>query len=226
MSTGYAIDVRDGFSPLLQRLRGAAEVNGLSLVMGRALVNVTKDHLIALNAQRHRHGRNFYTQAARATFSRVTPEGPVLGVNQTGFRLRYFGTDGLPGGRLRPKAPRRYLTIPAAPEAYGMRAGMFPDLDFQIVLDPKTQRLRPALVQRVSQAFTVRRRKQKDGSVVRRVVPGELRGGKVMFWLVRSARQAADPSVMPTREVLVQTAVGAAATRIMRLRLRSEGGAS
>lgn len=196
--------------PLLERLKDATLRGGLALVGARAVANLTKDHLIALDGERHRFGRNYYLQAARSVFARAIGDGQAaVTISQVGIRQRLFG------GPITPKAPKRYLTIPANAEAYGRRAGEFHDLDFQLV--EHDGRLRAALVRRASTAVSFTRRKRKDGSVKVTVKPGELRGGEVMFWLVRRVLQQPDPSVLPSGEKMSGAAVGAMAIRIARI---------
>lgn len=197
---------------MLDRVKNAAQAAGLALVGARAVAQLTKDHLVQLDGERHKSGgRHYYLQAARSITSRGGGSGLALvTVTQTGFRQRLLG------GPISPKAPRKYLTIPANPEAYGKRAGEFQDLEFAIVLDGNGA-LRPALVRRASTAISFTRRKRKDGSVKVTVKPGELRGGEVMFWLVRKVNQRPDPSVLPSSEQMNATAGDAITRRIIRL---------
>lgn len=222
--SGIGIDVRDEVRPLLHRIETEAQLQQLNVVIGRAAVNEVRAHFFDLNATRHRFGRNYYAGAARGTSFTATPEGPRISVNQVGIRQRRYG------GTIKPRAPRRFLTIPAAAEAIGMRAGEFNDLDKELVYDPETGRLRWALVRRASTAISFTKRKGKDGKVSFKVKAQELNaGGTVMFWLVRKVEQRADPSVLPKPERLQQVAVGAVVTRFTRLKIRASqppGGAA
>jgi hypothetical protein len=206
---------RDDFTPLLQRVKNEAAFGGLSLVMGRAAGKLVKDWLYDLNGERHRYGRNYYAQAADSVTVNNINGAVIISVTQIGFRLRRFG------GRVLPK--KKYLTIPDenAPEAFGRRAGEFSDLDFQIVLDANGH-LRPALVRRASTALKFTRRRRKDGTVSVNVRPGELREGKVMYWLVRQTTHLADASVLPPDGLIVGTAVQAGLRRIERLKQRGD----
>lgn len=201
-------------SPLLDRVKSEAQRAGLALVAARAVATQAKDHLVKLNSERHKHGRNYYLQAARSVTSRGGGPGLALvSVTQTGFRQRRLG------GRIVPKNGE-YLTLPEAPEAHGKRAREFNDLAFKVVMDNERGRLRPALVQRVSTAVSLIRRKRKDGTFSLTVKPGEVQGGKVMFWLSRGVNQKADPTVLPTEQESQNTAVEAIRKRVVRL----EGG--
>jgi hypothetical protein len=170
-------------------------------VMARAGAGVVRDHLSAKNLLPNKYGypkTNFYGQAARSVSSGV--EGDDINIDITGpvgFRQR------LKGGTIRPKNVK-FLTMPAAPEAYGKRAREFSNLKFAIVFDPKIQKSRPALVTTESTQFKLGQRR-KDGS--RKVtVLGEV-GGGVMYWLLRSATQSPDPTVLPTTQLLVQVII-------------------
>jgi hypothetical protein len=209
---------RDDISSLLERVKDAAAAKGLTLVMGRAVANQVRDHLVALNAERHRYGRNYYAQAARSVGVRATEGFALVTISQVGIRQRYYG------GTIVPRT-KRYLTIPARPEAYGMRAGEFNDLDFTMVLDPKSGNLRAALVRRASSSISIVKRKRKDGSFSFKTKATDFNaGGVVMFWLVRKVSQAADPSVLPTREEMLETAFTAGKRRLDRLAERAQGG--
>lgn len=202
---------------LLDRLQTAAQNAGIALVGARAVAQLTKDHLVQLDQERHKDGgRHYYLQAARSVTARAGGTGLALvTVTQTGFNQR------LHGGPIVPGPGKQYLTIPAAPESYGKRAGEFKnELHFALALDENGS-LRPALVRRASTAFSFVRRKQKDGSVKVSVKPGELREGKVLFWLVRRVNQRPDPSVLPAGPLMQAKAIEAMNTRILRI-----GGAS
>ncbi len=209
---------RDDASPLLQRVKDAAQIAGLSLVMARAIGILVKDHLVALNAERHRYGRNYYAQAARSVSARAAGGFALISITQIGIRQRLYG------GRIMPGPGKQFLTIPAVPEAYGMRAGEFQDLHVGRAMNP-AGRIQWALIRRASTAISIARRKRADGTIKTSVRPGEMRaGGEVIFWLVRSVNQRADPSVLPTRQEMIATGVAAAERRLMRLQDRANQG--
>ncbi len=206
---------------VLDRVKNAAQAAGLALVGARAVAVVTKDHLVQLDQERHRYGRHYYLQAARSVASRAV-FGAASGlalvtVSQIGIRQR------VNGGTIVPKGGRKFLTLPEAPEAHAKRAREFSDLDFAMALDENGS-LRPALVQRASTAITITRRKKKDGTVKFTVKPGEVQGGKVMFWLARRVKQRPDPTVLPPEPLVRATATEAIHRRVVRLETR-EGGA-
>ncbi|HBY60596.1 MAG TPA: hypothetical protein DEH78_12295 [Solibacterales bacterium] len=164
-------------------------------VMGRSGANTVRRHLSARNLLPNKRSwpkTNFFAQAARSVSSKV--DGSDINIDVTGpvgFRQRYRG------GTITPKNVK-FLTLPAAPEAYGKRAREFSNLRFAII--EQDGKKRPALVQAEATQFKLGR-KRKDGSR-KLTVLGET-GGGVMYWLVRRANQAPDPSVLPTTEVLI-----------------------
>ena len=117
----------------------------------------------------------------------------------------------------------KMLTIPASPEAYGMRAREFKDLDVRRVLDPKTGVLRLALVRRASTQIRYVRRKNKDGTATLNAKPVREVGGEVMFWLVRKVVQKADPTVLPYAEQMSARALAAIQARFLRLQQKQAG---
>lgn len=209
--SGLSINVsRDDLSPLLARLGNEARLGGLTDVMGRAAGNLVKDWLYDLDSQRHRYGRNYYRGAADSVTVTSSPVGAVISITQVGFRQR------VQGGVIRPKAGKKFLTIPAAPEAYGRRAGEFSALEMRYVMD-ESGHLRPALVQRAHTTLKFVNRRRKDGTVSLSVKPGALNEGKVMYWLVRQVTQRADSSVLPAPGLIIAAAVQAGIRRVERL---------
>lgn len=195
MSIAIQLDVRDALSRINGIERGL-DAPRLQPIVGRSAVNVYRAHLFALNQERpNRLGgprTNFYAQAARGTSWRQLGDAVVVSIASVGIRQRYYG------GTIKPKV-RRYLTIPAVAEAYGKRASEFPELKFALVPDPRSGRLRPALV-------------RKDASEVTLIDTRTVRGrtkvfkregqGRVLFWLVRQVQQQPDPSVLPSQEAV------------------------
>ncbi len=210
--SGLSINIsRDDLSPLLARLGNEANVGGLTNVMGRAAGNLVKDWLYDLDSKRHRYGRNYYRGAADSVTIATTPNSAIISITQVGFRQR------LQGGVIKPKAGKKFLTIPAAPEAYGRRAGEFSSLEFRYVLDDGGH-LRPALVQRAHTPLKFINRRRKDGTVKLSVKAGALNEEKVMYWLVRQVTQRADSTVLPAPGLIVAAAVQAGLRRLERLK--------
>lgn len=196
--------ILDEVTPLLDNVRTVAQAQGLALVGARAAGSLVKDHLYGLDTQRHRNGRHFYRQAADSVSTGIVPQGAVVSINQTGFRQR------LNGGAIRPRAGKKYLTLPACPEAEGKRAGEFSGLQFAYALDPESGALRPALVRPAGSLVKIGRKK-----AVTTLKP------EVLFWLVREVDQHADPTVLPHTEQMIAVASAAIRTRFSRLALRN-----
>lgn len=213
MSTSVTI-LFDEVTPLLERVKTAAQAQGIALVAARAVGGLVKEHLYGLDAQRHRFGNHFYRQAGDSVTALADQRGAIVSVTHLGFRQRFYG------GTIRPKNGT-YLTIPAAPEAHGKRAREFNDLDFAVVENPETGALQPALVRRAQTAIKFRRVKTAEG-VRLKAKPVATLMPEVMFWLTRSVTQAADPSVLPYSEHMQARALEAARARLLRLATRGQ----
>lgn len=203
----------DEATPMLERVQSAAAQRGLALVGGRAVATLVRTHLVNLNASRHKFGRNYYAQAARSTHVRAVVGGAAVSITQVGFRQRLLG------GPIRPGAGKKFITIPAIPEAYGTRAGEWTGLKVAKAYDPKRGYLRWALV-RVTAAATVTvgltgKIRKKD---FKKVTIGE-----PVFWLVRSVTQQADPSVLPYAEQMNARATDAMRDYLIMVARRQAG---
>jgi hypothetical protein len=177
---------------------------------------LVKDHLYGLDAQRHRFGAHYYRQAGDSVVAAKARGGAVVSITQVGIAQRLFG------GTIVPRTAKM-LTIPASPEAYGMRAGEFNDLVVRKVVDPQSGALRLALVRSDQVSIKLVKHRKADGSVSISAKPIAQLGGEVMFWLVKSVHQAADPTVLPYTEQMSATASTAIKTRLARLAARQGG---
>ena len=207
---------KDTVTPALQRITAALR-GDVRRVMGRAVGRLISDHLYRLNSERPNAlgGRrtNFWSAAAKSVSFQETPDGAVVSISQIGIRQRFQG------GFIRP-VNRKYLTIPAAPEAHGRRASEFSNLRFGFGVN-KYGNLQPALVE--ASASRVKFIRGLGGALKTKNLGGT--GGKVMFWLARRAFQRADPTVLPTLSEMEQTAAAAAAGHLERA-LGGPGGES
>jgi hypothetical protein len=94
---------------------------------------------------------------------------------------------------IRPRAGKKYLTIPANAEAYGKRAGEFDDLFFMRVGPKKS----PVLA----------RRKAGIENVLLATRPGQRRAARrftqaeIMYFLTRESNIPADPKLIPMDEL-------------------------
>lgn len=190
--------VNDKASGAVASLRAGLQPAQLNPIVGRAARNVYREHLFGLNRQRaNRLGgprTNFYAGAARATQFRVVGDGVIVSINQVGIGLRYFG------GTIKP-VTAKYLTIPARAEAHGKRASEFPDLEILFGRNGPY-----ALARRVSTLISLRRNR---GTSAITVGNRGVRGGEVLFWLVKSVTQQPDPAVLPYPELVAARAVAA-----------------
>lgn len=204
MAFSTNIEITDSATPLAERMVLALRADRIGEGAGRAVSNQLRKHFFALNKARPNQlgGKrtNFYNQAARSITYRLTSSGVTVSINKLGIRQR------LQGGRIKPTRGRRYLTIPAAPEAYGTRAGEWHNLKFGFAFNKKGE-IQPALIEAQSTGIKFGKRRRKDGTFSMKRSVRE--GGKPMFWLVRSVNQRPDPTVLPSMASIQQTAVDA-----------------
>jgi hypothetical protein len=173
MSLGISIDLRDTLSPTLARLRRGIEPKQLAPTIGEAGVRGYKRHFARLNRERpNRLGgkrTNYYAAAARGTNFQVVSDGVVIGIDQPGIRLRYFG------GTIRPKPGKTYLTIPVHPAAHGKTAREF---DLEVIFGKGGRPI----------ALATKGRAAKGN--------GRARLGEIYFLLLREVTVKEDPSVL------------------------------
>lgn len=217
MSTGVTIAL-DEATPLLARVRSAAQVRGLLLVGGRAGASLVREHLFALDGQRGRSGRHFYAQAARSVTTGLVAEGIAISITQTGFRQRRFGGTIKPGRNISriTGRPTRFLTIPAE-GAEGTRAGEYADLHLTKAVNPRTGALQWALVRNLSTPISLRRRTLKDGSIKTTITAKPTQGGEVVFWLAGQITQQPDPTVLPGDAAIIGRVTSVIQERVLRL---------
>ena len=186
----FSVTIRNDMAKKFAQLEQISPA-GVNPVIGRAGVNLLRDHFRNLESSRpNRLGgprTHFYNQAARSTHFVTLPDSVALSVNQVGIRQRFQG------GEIRPRNSK-YLTIPAIAEAYGKRAREFNNLRFVMLKNG------PALVEAEATQISIGKKGVKNkGSV----------GGRVLYWLRRKVTQKADPSVLPSPEAIRATALGA-----------------
>jgi len=193
---------------VLAAIQNESQAGGITKAMGASVVELTRNHLFALNAERHRYGRGYYAQAARSTTAETSPSEVKVGVTQTGIRQRYFG------GYIRPKE-KQWIAVPARQEAIGRRPGEFNDLHFVLFRSDLA-----ALVQ--NNQSLLGGRGKREGSITpaggRR---GDELGGAVFWWLKKEVYQQPDDTVLPKNALIVQTALDAATQRFLRLKTRA-----
>lgn len=204
---GLGIDVtlKGGALDSVQSLAAGLAPARLNPIVGRAARNTYREHLFGINSQRPNAlggaRTNFYAGAARGTHFRVEGDGVIVSINQVGIGLRYYG------GTVKPRT-KKYLTIPAIPEAHGKRASEFSGLRFAIVFDQSAGSnglYRPALVQGAATLIATRR--GRDGARRSRAI-GE-RQHRVVYWLAKQATSKPDPTVLPRPELVQAQAIRA-----------------
>lgn len=193
----FSIVISDEASPLLGRIRTAAEAAGLSLVGARSVAIQVREHLLGLQGARHRPGvgDSFYGRAARSVSTAGAGLSAVVGIAQRGIRLRRLG------GVVRPGAGKKLVAYPAvdAPrEAFETGPKYFPDLELSRQVNPAHGGLQLCLVRRASTAIKILRRKRKDGTVAIKAKAVAKFDGEVVFWLAKKTTHKADATVLPT----------------------------
>jgi hypothetical protein len=203
---------------MLLTLRQAIALEKVSEVLGRAGVRTIQDHLRARDASHPNAlgGRrtHFWSAAARSTTYRTVSDGALISISHAGAALQYFG------GTVRP-VNRKFLSIPAIPEAHGMSPSDFSDLE------PITFRLpgRPPLharVQRDQQRISFRKDTRKGAAEgAKRLKRGAETRGIIYFWLVKSATIGPHPDVLPPTETIQADANTAVASYLSRWKART-----
>jgi hypothetical protein len=196
------IIIKDDASPLIRNLRDySARINPR---IGQAVAQLVRDHLFAKGKNKRGYpSTGFYASAAKSTSWHLTGNGVVVSIAKQGIRQR------LEGGTIHAK-PESYLTIPARSEAYGKRAREFGNLKIQFG-KRKDGSIGPVALVADKGGATKKIFQGREGAgkeTQYRTLPE----GMVVYWLVKEAKQAADPSVIPTRERILQTALQTAQT--------------
>lgn len=191
MSVGLSITFKDFAKPAVRGLSAAFEPAAINAVVGQAAAKTYQQHFIGLERTRANAigGRrtNFYGKAAKATNFAVVPDGVVISVNQTGIAQRFYG------GKIVPKAGKKFLTIPAIPAAHGHTAADF-DLELVYGLNGEPYALaRPDY------------RARDQAASGQRPSRGLLKKKReIVFWLEKSVTQKADPTVLPYDDLVLR----------------------
>lgn len=209
-------DITDKVTPMLADLRRHIEGGEIEDAMGQGVTVLIRARFARLNAERpNKLGgprTNFWSAVSRST-NHTSQRGSVeINISHLGFRQR------LEGGWIRPKAGKKYLTIPAVAEAHGKRASEFSNLRFGFS-ENKYGNLQPALVE-ASATNLKFGRKRKDGS--RKTTVTGSSGGRAIFFLSKQVFQPADPSVLPTEPEILAAAIKAGEEAAEGIRVRHE----
>jgi hypothetical protein len=193
----YDISITDHATPAIRRVMELGQTRQLNQVLGRAAVNLLRQHFFNLDKERPNQlggqRTHFWAAAARSTTFTEEPDGVTVSIDKVGVQQRWRG------GEIH-AVKSTYLTIPARAEYHGKHAREFDNLVFVIL-----KRGGPALVE--AEANVLRKGKRKGQTVLK---PKELTGGAVAYWLRRSVYQNADPSVLPTEPAMLDYLVGEA----------------
>jgi hypothetical protein len=184
---------QDMAGPALTALQGVMTVKQLSKIVGEAEVILFQKHF--QNAPSNKQGypsTGFWKDAARATNYQATNAGVVISVNQVGVRQRYQGGDIFP-------VNGKYLAIPARAETYGKTPREFDNLTVAFGRNGPY-----ALVEAAATKVTLGRKSRGTAGV--RSFDTQVTGGLVMFWLVKSASQKPDPTVLPDERDIQEVA--------------------
>jgi hypothetical protein len=115
-----AASVRDAASSLLRRIQSAMSPRTAATVAGHAIAIVVRKHLLDYNTAHPNRLKgprtNFYAAAATSVQNLSSPQGVIVRIPHEGIAQRYYG------GTIRP-VRAKFLTIPAAAEFHGTRAG-------------------------------------------------------------------------------------------------------
>lgn len=197
-----SVNLNDGATPTVRSM--IASLAGPELVKaGAGEVRIDlREHFAMLDRTRPNKNawprQHLYADVRQSVNTPIVHSPTTATVNITHLAINQR----LLGGYIFPKNGKKYLTLPARPEAYGKRAAEIPGLQFGFAMN-KYGNLAPALVQTAAQSVKFGRTK-KDGT--RTVTPGAY--GDAYFFLVKKVFQPADPSVLPT-----DAKIGAAAQR-------------
>ena len=200
------IDIRDQASAALAALRAGVSPGAMNPAIGAGVVKLFQ--VWFRNNGTNKQGwpsTGFWADAARNTSWQLVPDGVLISAEKIGVRQRYQGGD------IEPGPGKSFLTIPARAEAYGKRAGEFDNLVF--AWHRKDGKSEPWGLVEASATKVKRGKKRKDGS--QKTTTEEV-GGLVMFWLVKSVHQDADPSVLPPDNLIGDTALAVVSDAVER----------
>lgn len=193
------IDVMlDEATPAILQSLAVTSPRNIKRAVGTACVRAVQMHLRALGPNKQGWPTTgFYDGAARGTAWDESPEGIVLTIDNAArpgaMRQRYYG------GSI--DAKDKLLAIPARAEFYGHSPTEFTNLQF--VPFPSGAMafvIGKGGVGKVN--FQTGREQNVKGAGVRSEA-------MVAFWLTDHVDQAADPDVLPSMEVLTETALNA-----------------
>ncbi|MEI8289803.1 MAG: hypothetical protein WCH99_10045 [Verrucomicrobiota bacterium] len=196
MSLAFKVDVTDHATPAIEAKLAQCSPARLRAIVGPACARHVRSHLLGNGTnKRGWPSTHFWADAARSTswFANAGDQLVIISVNKIGVRQRYYG------GRIAP-VKAKALAIPISPVSYGHVPS-----DFTGLFLLKTKK-GAYLCDRGEQVS------EKTGRLGRRQVGGnksrQLKSNLVfLFKLAGSVTQAADPSVVPSADELMQVAM-------------------
>lgn len=199
MSLAINIDTSGNAPRVVKAVAKAVQPERIGPVVGRSAVNTIRTHLFGVNNSRPNAlgGRrtNFYATAARGTSFVVVPDGVIVSISNVGIRQRILG------GTIRPKAGKKFLTIPATPEAHGKRASEFDDLVVVFGAGGRPIGLAHALFRRTRAQLKALPARLRVGTTK---AVGQ--HGGMVFWFATSVTQKGDPTLLPYPEQIYSQA--------------------
>ena len=195
MAAAFNIDLTDRVSPALQRLiAGLEDPSDLYALMAGVAEKGTRDYIVHVAAPTRHTTANrlgaqptgYLERAANGVRGVGTQEAAeVIISGDVGIFSR---TDG--PVTITPKAPKKYLTLPAIAEAYGRRAGEFADLSVLIFRKRGSAELLLALGTEIGEGANKER--------------------TVFYWLKKSVTLPQDRELLPSDDDYLQMAEEAA----------------
>ncbi len=185
------------------RVQAFLASNSMRNIAGFEGQRTVREHLQGLDETRANKlgGRrsHYYGSARRATEYFLDGDDVVISIAQVGMKLHYYGGT-VEAGKNTSFAtgePTKYLTIPAAPEAYGKTVRDFPDL--VVVWGAGRKPVGLAIGEEPTGSLYAAVRGGRGALMVKatKLVPG-----KVMFWLKQSVTLQPDPTILPSMETL------------------------
>lgn len=221
MTINFQVEGNPGAA--VERVRAFLVSDSMRNIAGYEGRRTVREHLQGLDETRANKlgGRrsHYYGSARKATEYFIEGDDVIISIAQVGMKLHFYGGTVTAGknASYATGTPTKYLTIPAAPEAYGRSVRDFPDL---VVVWGKGGK--PVGLAVGEEATGSLYHAVRGGAGAFLVKSKKLVPGKVMFWLKESVTMQPDPTVLPTAETLG----GNIADRLGKAVVRRFGGAA